>query len=139
MASTKTNKIQKRRDALKTAILTKKIKNFHKSKIDSLQKLSTRAPRCHDFLHFKGCSYLNHKISFKLVGKLSFLFQKSFIYIIIIHISKVFCQFNFFYCFLGFSALCKGLQTYNPSNLALTGDGTQALQRRKILTYTGAI
>ena len=45
---------KKRRNALKTAILTKKIKNFHKSKIDGLQKFSTRAPRFYDFLHFKG-------------------------------------------------------------------------------------
>ena len=41
-------------------------KNFHKSKIDGLQKLSTRAPQFYDFLHFKGCSYLNRKISFNL-------------------------------------------------------------------------
>ena len=31
-----------------------------------LQKLSTRAPQFYDFLHFKGCSYLNRKISFNL-------------------------------------------------------------------------
>ena len=43
-----------------------KIKNFHKSKIDGLQKLSTRAPLFYDFLHFKECSYLNRKISFDL-------------------------------------------------------------------------
>ena len=42
------------------------IKKFHKSKIDGLQKLSTRAPWFYDFLHFKGWSYLNHKISFNL-------------------------------------------------------------------------
>ena len=54
---------KKRRDALKTAILTKKIKNFHKSKVGSLQKLPTRACLFHDFLHFKGCSFINHKIS----------------------------------------------------------------------------
>ena len=28
--------------------------------------MSTRAPQFYDFLHFKGCSYLNRKISFKL-------------------------------------------------------------------------
>ena len=28
--------------------------------------MSTRAPLFYDFLHFKGCSYLNHKISFNL-------------------------------------------------------------------------
>ena len=42
------------------------MKNFHKSKIDGLQKLSTLAPQFYDFLQFKGCSYLNHKISFIL-------------------------------------------------------------------------
>ena len=42
------------------------IKNFHKSNIDGLQMLSTRAPQFYDFLHFKGCSYLNRKISFNL-------------------------------------------------------------------------
>ena len=28
--------------------------------------MSTRAPQFYDFLHFKGCSYLNRKISFNL-------------------------------------------------------------------------
>ena len=47
------------------AILTKKIKNFHKNKVDSFEKLSTRACLFYDFLHFKGCPYLNHKISWQ--------------------------------------------------------------------------
>ena len=38
------------------------IKNFHKSKIDGLQKLSTKAPQFYDFLLFN----LNCKISFNL-------------------------------------------------------------------------
>ena len=43
-------------------------KNFHKSKLDGLKKLPlpTRAPLFYDYLHFKGCSYLNSKISFNL-------------------------------------------------------------------------
>ena len=40
-----------------------KIKNFHKSKVDGLKKLSTRACLFNVFLHFKGCSFINHKIS----------------------------------------------------------------------------
>ena len=54
---------KKRRNTVKTAFLTKNIKNFHKSKIDGLQKLSTGASWFYDFLHFKGWSYKNHKIS----------------------------------------------------------------------------
>ena len=34
--------------------------------MESLKKLSTRAPLFYDFLHFQGCSYVNHKISFNL-------------------------------------------------------------------------
>ena len=44
----------------------KEIKSFHKSKIDGLKKLSTRASMFYVFLHFKIWSYLNHKISFNL-------------------------------------------------------------------------
>ena len=55
---------KKRRNALKKAILTKESRIF--IKINGLKKLSTRAPLFYDFLHFKGCSYLDHKISFNL-------------------------------------------------------------------------
>ena len=44
-----------------------------------------------DFVCFSGCHFTKGELFQKLAGKLSFLFQKSFIYIIIIHISKVFC------------------------------------------------
>ena len=48
--------------------LPKKSKIFIKAKltvglVDSLQKSPTRACLFRDFLHFKGCSYINHKIS----------------------------------------------------------------------------
>ena len=33
------------------------------SKVDGLKKLPTRACLFNDFLHFKGCPYINHKIS----------------------------------------------------------------------------
>ena len=57
---------QKKERCPKNSYFDLRIKNFHKSKIDGLQKLSTRAPQFYDFLHFKGCSYLNRKISFNL-------------------------------------------------------------------------
>ena len=62
------------------------------------------------FVCFSGCHFTKGGFFQKLARNFSFFFQKSFIYIIIIHISKVFCQFNFFYCFLGFFALCLRLQ-----------------------------
>ena len=57
---------QKKERCPKNSYFGQQIKNFHKSKIDGLQKLSTRAPQFYEFLHFKGCSYLNPKISFNL-------------------------------------------------------------------------
>ena len=54
----------------------KKSKNFHKSKVDGLQKLHTMACLLHDFLHSKGCHFTKWRLSQKFVGKLSFLFQK---------------------------------------------------------------
>ena len=41
------------------AILTKK---FHKSKVDGLEKLSTRAHLFYDLLHFRGCSFTKDEI-----------------------------------------------------------------------------
>ena len=52
-----------------------------------------------DFVCLSGCHFTKGGLFQKLVGKLSFLFQISFIYIVIIHISKVFCQFIFFSLF----------------------------------------
>ena len=39
------------------------MKNFHKSKVDGLEKLPTRACLFYYFLHFKGCPYINHFFS----------------------------------------------------------------------------
>ena len=41
----------------------KKIKNFHKSKVDGLKKLSTRAHLFYDFLHFRGCPFTKAQFS----------------------------------------------------------------------------
>ena len=68
------------------AILTTKIKNFHKSKIDGLQKLSTGAPQYHDVLHFKGCPYLNHKISFSLRIQVAIFLVFHNLFMILYHI-----------------------------------------------------
>ena len=43
-----------------------KIKNFHKSKVDGLEKLPTRSSLFNDLMHPKGCPYINHKISCNL-------------------------------------------------------------------------
>ena len=40
-----------------------KIKNFHKSKVDGLKKLSTRAHLFYDFLHFRGCPFTKAQFS----------------------------------------------------------------------------
>ena len=57
--------LPKNGDLPKKLLLRIKIKKNHKSKIDGLQKLPTRACLFHDFLHFKGCPYINHKISLR--------------------------------------------------------------------------
>ena len=51
-----------------------RIKNFHKSKVDGLQKLPTRACLFEDFLHFKGWPYINHKISIDFADKFMIFF-----------------------------------------------------------------
>ena len=40
-----------------------KIKNFHKSKVDGLKKLPTRAHLFYDFLHFRGCPFTKAQFS----------------------------------------------------------------------------
>ena len=62
------------------------IKNFHKSKIGSLKKLSTRAPPFYDFLHFKGWSYLNCKISFNLCVQIAIFLVFHSPFMILFHI-----------------------------------------------------
>ena len=47
---------------------------FHKSKVDGLQKLPTRACLFEDFLHFKGWPYINRKISIDFANKFMIFF-----------------------------------------------------------------
>ena len=97
---------KKKRDALKTAFLTKEsIKKFHKSKINGLQKLSTRAPWFYDILHFKGWTFINHKTSQQTFGKFRFLNLRSLKYIIIVQKINISTIGNFFIFFLGFQTL----------------------------------
>ena len=49
------------------AILTKKIKKFHKSKVDGLKKLATKTSLFYDLLQFKGCPFTKGKMSEKSV------------------------------------------------------------------------
>ena len=51
--------LPKMEKCLKNGCFDEKIKNFDKSKIDGLIKLPTRACLFYDFLHFKGCPYVN--------------------------------------------------------------------------------
>ena len=50
---------------LKNGYFDKKIKNFHKNKVDSFEKLFTRACLFNDLSQFKGCPYLNPRISWQ--------------------------------------------------------------------------
>ena len=47
--------------------------------------MSTRAPRFYDFLHFKGCSYLNHKISCNLSCTLTIFLAFHNLFMILVH------------------------------------------------------
>ena len=57
---------KKRRDALKTAILNNESKIFIKAKLTVSESCLLGLLSFMIFLHFKGCSYLNRKISFNL-------------------------------------------------------------------------
>ena len=59
---------QKKEKCPKNGYIYKKIKNFHKSKVDSLKKLPCLV---YDLMHFKGCPHINHKISCNLSCKLT--------------------------------------------------------------------
>ena len=54
-----------------------KNQNFHKSKVDSLKKLSTRACPFYEFLHFKGCPFTKGEILERSIVRFLkfFLFQ----------------------------------------------------------------
>ena len=41
----------------KNGYFDEKIKNFHKSKVDGLKKLTTRSCLYHDLMHFRGCPF----------------------------------------------------------------------------------
>ena len=56
---------QKNKKCPKNGYFDQNIKNFHKIKVDGLKKLPTRTCLFNDFLHFKGCPYINHKISLR--------------------------------------------------------------------------
>ena len=55
--------MKKTRKAPKRAVLIKEIKNFHKSKVDGLKKLSSRAHLFYDFLHFRGYPFTKSQFS----------------------------------------------------------------------------
>ena len=97
---------QKKERCPKKGYFDEKIKKFYKSKIDGLQKLSTRAPRFYDFLHLKGWPFINHKISQQIFGKLRFLNLRSLLYIIIVQKINISTIDNFFIFFLVFQTLC---------------------------------
>ena len=69
---------QKKEKCLKNSFFDWKIKNFHKSKVDGLQKLSTRASLFQDCLHFKGWPYINHKISLQFEHYFENFFASSY-------------------------------------------------------------
>ena len=56
---------KKRRNALKMVILTKKSKNFIKAKLTVSKSYLLGLVYLMIFLHFKGCPYINHKISLR--------------------------------------------------------------------------
>ena len=63
---------KKSRTALEMAILTTKIKNFHKSKVDGHKKLSTGARLFYDLLHFRGCPFTKPQFSQKALNRIHF-------------------------------------------------------------------
>ena len=65
---------QKKEKYTKKGYFDEKKRNFHKSKVDGLQKLPTRACLFEDFLHFKGWPYINHKISIDFADKFMIFF-----------------------------------------------------------------
>ena len=69
-----TTMVEKRTNALKTDILSKRSKKILKGKVDGLKKLSTRSCEFCNLLPFKRFPYINHKISwpFQLDFPLSF-------------------------------------------------------------------
>ena len=48
------------------------MKKFHKSKVDGLKKLSTRAHLFHDLLHFRGCLFTKPQFSQGALNRIHF-------------------------------------------------------------------
>ena len=53
---------QKKQKSPKNGYFDSQIKKFYKSKVDGLQKLSTRACSYHDLMHFWGCLFTKDEI-----------------------------------------------------------------------------
>ena len=76
---------QKKENYPKNGYFHWKIKNFHKSKVDGLEKLLTRAYLFNDLMHFKVCPYINHKISCNWSCTSSIFLALHNIYMILVH------------------------------------------------------
>ena len=61
------NHPQKKQKSPKNGFFDKNIKNFHKSKVDGLKKLTTRACLYHDLMHFRGCPFTKDEILAKSI------------------------------------------------------------------------
>ena len=77
---------KKREMPLKTAILTKESKIFIKAKLTISKSCHLGLLGFYDFLHFKGRSYLNHKISFNLSVKVAIFLVFHNLFMILFHI-----------------------------------------------------
>ena len=99
---------RKRRDALKTAILTKKSKIFIKAKLTVSKSCLLELLGFMIFLHLKGWPFINHKISFYKIGKFCFLSLRSSNYIKIDRKIYISWSDNFSVYFLGFQTVCSG-------------------------------
>ena len=77
---------QKRWDVLKTAVLTKESKIFIKAKLKVSKSCLLGFVDFMIFLHFKVCSYLNHKISFNLSVEVALFLVFHIPFMILFHI-----------------------------------------------------
>ena len=68
---------QEKQKGPKKGRFVKKIINFHKSKVDGLKKLSTRARPFYEFLHFKGYPFTKGELLERSIVRFLkfFLFQ----------------------------------------------------------------
>ena len=63
---------KKKEKCPKNDYFDKKIKNVHKSKVDGLENLSTRAHLFYDFLHFRRCPFTKSQFSQKAINGIHF-------------------------------------------------------------------